>query len=143
MRKFIFAVAASFLVLTISAQQFNRQKMTPEDMAKRQMTLVNEACKLTEEQQTKVYDYYLQQNKAMQARRDSLRAAGGNQSGKRQGFNREEMEKRQAEQTKVLKSILTDEQYEAYVKALEERRARRGNRQGFGGGQRPRQHQEQ
>lgn len=141
MKKILFALVAMFMAISASAQpqgQGQRQQMSPEDMAKRQATQMKETVNLTDAQYEKIYNYYLGENKIQQARRDSMRAAGvqPGQGGQRQGFNREEMQKRQEEELKAIKAILTEEQFAAYQKAQEERRARMGQRgQGGQGGQ--------
>ena len=142
MKKILFALVAMFMTLSVSAQfqGGQRQQMTPEDMAKRQADQIKETCKVNDDQYKKLYDYFLGESKAQTARMDSIRKAmqeGGQQAqpGQRGGFNREEMQKRQEAQLKVLKGILTEEQMAAYTKAQEERRARMGQRQGGQGGQ--------
>ena len=156
MKKIFFALVAMMMTLSISAQfqGGGMRQMNPEDMAKRQADQIKETCKVNDDQYKKLYDYYLAESKAQVARMDSIRKAmeaGGQQAqpGQRGGFNREDMQKRQEAQLKVLKGILTEEQMAAYTKAQEERRARMGQRgqggqggQGFGGGQR-RQRQQQ
>ncbi|MBQ0020804.1 MAG: DUF4890 domain-containing protein [Bacteroidales bacterium] len=133
MKKLFFALVAMFMTLTASAQfQFN-----PEDMAKRQADRIKEDCQLNDDQYKKVLDYYTAESKAMMARMDSIRNAGGMQQGQgqgRRGWNREEMQKRQEAQEKVLKGILTEEQFTTYKKVQEERMARRRQGGGFGGG---------
>lgn len=156
MKKLFFALVAMFMTMSVSAQfqGGGMRQMNPEDMAKRQADQIKETCKVNDDQYKKLYDYFLGESKAQVARMDSIRKAmeaGGQQAqpGQRGGFNREDMQKRQEAQLKVLKGILTEEQMTAYTKAQEERRARMGQRgqggqggQGFGGGQR-RQRQQQ
>ena len=157
MKKILFALVAMFMTVAASAQGFGggqRMQMNPEDMAKRQADQIKETCQVNDDQYKKLYDYFLNESKVQVARMDSIRKANEGQQaqpgqGMRGGFNREEMQKRQEAQLNVLKGILTEEQFAAYQKAQEERRARMGQRgqggqggQGFGGGQR-RQRQQQ
>lgn len=130
MKKMFFVLAAMFLSLTASAQ-FPQFK--PEDMAKRQAEQMKETCKLNDDQYKKVYDYYLGETKTMMARMDSIMNAGGGMP----QFNPQDMQKRQEAQDKVLKGILTEEQFAAYKKAQQERmeRMRQGGFGGFGGQQ--------
>lgn len=125
MKKFLLAITAMFATMSMSAQ-FPQFK--PEDMVKRQVDQMKETCKLDDAQYKKVFDYMLAQNKAMMARMDSIRNAGGQMQ-----FDPADMQKRQEEQNKALKAILTEEQFAAYQKAQQERmeRMRQG---GFGGG---------
>lgn len=130
-----------FVTLSASAQfpgggmQFN-----PEDMAKRQADQIKETCKVNDEQYKKIYDYYLGETKTMMARMDSIMKANNGQPQMGMGgFNREDMQKRQEAQIKVLKGILTEEQFAAYQKAQEERRQRFMQNGGGFGGQRPQQ----
>ncbi len=156
MKKLFFALVALFVTMTASAQfqGGGMRQMNPEDMAKRQADQIKETCKVNDDQYKKLYDYFLGESKIQVARMDSIRKAmqeGGQQAqGQRQGFNREDTQKRQEAQLKVLKGILTEEQMAAYTKAQEERRARMGQRQGgqggpgqgFGGGQRRQREQQ-
>lgn len=154
MKKLFFALVALFMTISASAQfqGGGMRQMNPEDMAKRQADQIKETCKTNDEQYKKLYDYFLGESKAQVARMDSIRKAmeaGGQQAqpGQRGGWNREDMQKRQEAQLKVLKGILTEEQMAAYTKAQEERRARMGQRgqgqggQGFGGQRRQREQQ--
>lgn len=105
-----------FVTMTASAQFGN---FNPEDMAKRQADQAKETCKLDDAQYKKVLELFTNQTKQMMARMDSIRNAGGQMQ-----FDPADMQKRQEEQNKALKAILTEEQFKAYQKAQEERMAR-------------------
>ena len=120
----------------MNAQQ-QRREFTPESQATRQATQIKEACNVTDEQYTALYNLFLSEAQKMRAQMDSLRAAGA-QGGMRQ-FNREEWQKRQDEQTAKIKAILTPEQHEAYDKFLKEQQERRNRMGGMGGPRRQQQ----
>lgn len=128
MKRFFLAAIVLLSAVTMNAQQ-QRREFNPENQATRQATQIKEACNVTDEQYTALYNLLLSEAQKMRAQMDSLRAAGA-QGGMRQ-FNREEWKKRQDEQTAKIKAILTPEQHEAYDKYLKEQQERR-NRMGGG-----------
>jgi len=139
MKKLFLMLLMAVVTLGASAQgQGPRRQFNPEDMAKRQASMIKESCSdLTDEQYTAIYNLYLESSKKQQAERDSLMKAGG--QGERPRFDREAMQKRQDEMNAKLKTILSETQYKAYeeaMKKLMERMRQGGFGGGFGGGQR-------
>ena len=122
MKKLFFAIAAMFVTMTASAQfpgggmQFN-----PEDMAKRQVDRIKEACQTSDEQTKQIYDLVLAQQKQMMAQMDSIRQAGGQFQ-----FNREEFQARREAMNEKIKAILTPEQYAKYEEQQRQMRERMG-----------------
>lgn len=127
MKKFILAALVLITSVAANAQGFGgqRREFNPEEQAKRQSTFIKETCATNDEQNTAIYNLYLEQAKKQKAQMDSIMAQM-NQGGERPRFNREDMEKRQAEFNEKLKAILTADQFAAYEKAQAERRQRFG-----------------
>lgn len=126
--KKIILIAIAFTMALTSFAQGQRRQFTPESMAERSAGEIKRVSNVTDDQYSKLYDLFLASGKKMMTERDSIQAAGGDF---RQSFSREKMQQRQDAQKAAIKNILTDEQYAAYEKYLEERRQNR-NRQGFG-----------
>ena len=122
MKKLMIAVVSVLLITTsVFAQQ--RQRMSPEEMAKRQTEQMIEKLSLTDDQKVKVEAINLKyakiQSEMMQADQGDRQA--------RQGEMRKNREAKDAE----LKEVLTPEQYELYQQLQEQQRQQRS-----GGGER-------
>lgn len=122
MKKNILFIALLVGVVSFSQAQ-QRPQRNPEEMAKRNVEILEKQLSLTPEQKTKVSAILLKQMNSM----DSLRKAGG--QGDREAM-RAQMQNFQAENQKKIKELLTEEQKKAYEKHLAERRERMNNRQG-------------
>ena len=128
MKKIIFSLILALVTVGANAQGFGggRQQRNPEDMAKRQVERIKEACSLTDDQYNQIYNFYLAQSKQQQAEMDSIMKANGNDQSGRPRFNREDMEKRRQATNEKIKSILTEEQYAKYEELQKQQRERRG-----------------
>lgn len=113
MKKFIFSLILALITVGANAQGFGGRQMNPEEMAKRQVERIKEACGINEEQTKALTAYFVEQTKKQMAEMDSIRQAGGGQGGFPR-MNREDMEKRRQAQTEKIKSILTPEQFAKY-----------------------------
>lgn len=124
MKKFFMAIAMVAISLTASAQGFGGQ-FNPEDMAKRQATMLKDSCGLNDKQYEAVLKLYIDQSKEMQKMmQEAMQNGGGMGPG---AFNMEDMQKRQQEFDKKLKAAITEEQYAKYQK-MQENRMRRMRR---------------
>ncbi len=131
MKKFFMAIALAFVSICASAQGFGQ--FNPEDMAKRQATMLKDSCGINDEQYKKVLELYTAQSKEMQKQMQEAMQNGGGMG----GFDREAMQKRQDEFNKKLKAVLTEEQFKKYTIMQENQRKRMmqmmQNGGGFGG----------
>jgi periplasmic protein CpxP/Spy len=125
MKKFGLLVLSVMLAALICQAQPGQRSFDPEVMAKRQTEQIKEAVGLNADQEKQVYDLNIESGKKMRALREENRGAGF------EGM-REKMGKIREEQDKKMKEILTEAQWEKYLKYQEERRSRRG--QGRPGG---------
>lgn len=123
MKKFLFSLVLALVTLGANAQAFGggRPQMNPEDMAKRQVDRIKEACQTSDEQTKQIYDLVLAQQKQMMAQMDSIRQAGGQFQ-----FNREEFQARREAMNEKIKAILTPEQYAKYEEQQRQMRERMG-----------------
>ncbi len=120
MKKLIIALGLVLCVATFAKAQGGggRQMGTPAERAERQITRL-EPLKLTADQKTKLTEVFMWSGK----RQDSLRATmNGNFEGMR-----EKMAPMQAETTKKVMALLTDEQKKSYEAMIAEQRARQNN----------------
>jgi|WetSurMetagenome_2_1015567.scaffolds.fasta_scaffold08537_2 periplasmic protein CpxP/Spy len=99
-----------------------RGQLSPEDMATRQTEQMGEYLKFTDEQKTKVYELNLSNAKKTQELRSGVSFRDMSDS-ERQAF-REKMNAQQEEKNQELKKILTEDQFKAYEKNMEEMRQR-------------------
>lgn len=120
MKKFFMAIAMAFVSMCASAQGFGGQ-FNPEDMAKRQATMLKDSCGINDEQYKKVLNLYVEQSKEMQKQMQEAMQNGGGGMG---GFDREAMQKRQEAFNKKLKEVLTEEQFKKYTIMQENQRKR-------------------
>lgn len=121
MKKFGFVLMSFLLVSIFGMAQPGQRNMDPEEMAKSQTAQIKEAVGLDEKQEKQVYEINLESGKKMRTLRDN------NQGGGFEGM-REKMTELRAEQDKKMKAVLTEAQWEKYLKYQEERRAQRGQR---------------
>lgn len=126
MKKILIVVGLLFSVFTYAnAQgQGGRQMATPEERAQRQTKALSTRLSLSEDQQTKIQGYFLDQAK----KTDSLRNAS---QGDFQAM-RSKIRPIQEETDKKIISLLSDEQKKKFQEYQEERqsRMRGGQRQG-------------
>ncbi|MBR4995028.1 MAG: DUF4890 domain-containing protein [Alistipes sp.] len=116
-----------------------RQRMTPEQMAKSQTERYAKSLDLSEEQQKKLYDYNLNRMKEQQKQREEMRAQRGQQGqGQRPDFmnmsdadreafmkqRQEEQKAREAAEDKAMKGILTEAQYKKWQKLKKQQEMR-------------------
>jgi len=109
------------LMGTLNSFSQNKQRRTPEDMAKQQTSWMKEELKLSAEQEKKVYDINL---KTMM----NLKAARQKHQGDREAMQAE-MKQFRTEKDKALKKTLSEEQYKLYkqrMKELREQRKKKG-----------------
>lgn len=123
MKKNILFIALLVGIVSFSQAQ-QRPQRNPEEMAKRNVEILEKQLSLTSEQKTKVSAILLMQMNSM----DSLRKAAEGQ-GDREAM-RTKMQSIHTENQKKIKELLNDEQKKAYEKHLAERRERMNNRQG-------------
>ncbi|MCL1943640.1 MAG: DUF4890 domain-containing protein [Candidatus Azobacteroides sp.] len=111
-------------VLMISASVFGqqRQRFSPEDMAKKQTEQMTESLSLTDEQKAKVeainLKYAQKQQQAFQSDKVERQA------------RMEEMKKNHDDKDLELKSVLTSDQYTAYQQKQQERMKQAGDQKG-------------
>lgn len=120
-----FVVGAMLLVgaFTANAQGFGGGQMpSAEEIAKMRADQMKETVNLTADQYAKVTVIFKEEMEAMQKMFE-----GGGMNGDFEQM-RKDMEKRQEEQNKKLKEILTEDQFKKWEKQQEEMRAQ------FGGG---------
>ena len=120
-----FVVGAMLLVgaFTANAQGFGVGQMpSAEEIAKMRADQMKETVNLTADQYAKVTVIFKEEMEAMQKMFE-----GGGMNGDFDQM-RKDMEKRQEEQNKKLKAILTEDQFKKWQKQQEEMRAQ------FGGG---------
>ena len=117
MKKLFLSLTILLTSLTISAQ--GMRQFNPEDMAKRQVERIKEACATTDDQYKAIYDLFLAQTQVQKAEMDSLMA-----SGQPPRFDREAMQKRREATNAEIKKILTPEQYAKYEEMQKARRNR-------------------
>lgn len=129
MKKNLLLIALLAGAVSFSQAQ-QRPQRNPEEMAKRNVEMLEKQLSLTADQKTQVSAILLTQSKAM----DSLRNASGEQTD-RQAM-RSKMQEFQKDNQKKIMSILTDDQKKAYEKVIAERQSRMGNGRG-GDGPRP------
>ena len=133
MKKFFMAVALALVSVCASAQGFGGQ-FNPEDMAKRQATMLKDSCALDTAQYSKVLNLYVEQSKEMMKMMQDMQNGGGGMG----GFDMGAMQKRQEDFDKKLKAVLTEEQFKKYQVMQENRRKRMQQMMqgggGFGGG---------
>jgi periplasmic protein CpxP/Spy len=126
MKKFGLLVLSVMLAALICQAQPGQRSFDPEVMAKRQTEQIKEAVGLNADQEKQVYDLNIESGKKMRAMREENQGAGF------EGM-REKMGKIREEQDKKMKEILTEAQWEKYLKYQEERRSRRGQGRPGGG----------
>lgn len=115
------------VVTFANAQQGNgRQKMSPEDRARRTTEQLTEKLKLNDDQKTKVMAIYLEQGKTMQKVRG--------EAGDDRAAMREKMMKLMKETDEKVTALLTDDQKKAYTTWKEERQKQMQSRMGGQGG---------
>ena len=130
MRQFVFSfLALTFILVTAcnqgsrnnSESRFGQGDFNPEERVNRQIEQMNEAVELSKDQEKQVREILLESMDNMMKMRDEMRDSG-------EGFEgmREKMQQAREEQSKKMKEILSDEQWEKYLVYEEERRARRG-----------------
>ena len=132
MKKFFMAVALALVSVCASAQGFGGGQFNPEDMAKRQATMLKDSCSLDTAQYSKVLNLYVEQSKEMMKMMQDMQNGGG-----MGGFDMGAMQKRQEDFDKKLKAVLTEEQFKKYQVMQENRRKRMQQMMqggGFGGG---------
>ena len=119
-----FVVGAMLLVgaFTSNAQGFGGQMPSADEIAKMRADQMKETVNLTDDQYAKVTVIFKEEMEAMQKMFE-----GGGMGGDFDQM-RKDMEKRQEEQNKKLKEILTEDQFTKWQKQQEEMRAQ------FGGG---------
>ncbi len=141
MKKILFAIMALAISTCAFAQpqQRGQRQFNPEDMAKRQVERIKNACQTNEKQDKALLDYFLRESKRQQEQWAKMQQ-GERPQGNREDF-RAEMEKRQKAQNDTIKGILTKDQFAKYEKMQQEMRNRgpRGGQGGQGGprGDRP------
>ncbi|MBP5336157.1 MAG: hypothetical protein J6Y63_01435 [Bacteroidales bacterium] len=120
-----FVVGAMLLVgaFTSNAQGFGGQMPSADEIAKMRADQMKETVSLTDDQYAKVTVIFKEEMEAMQ----KMFEGGGGMGGDFEQM-RKDMEKRQEEQNKKLKEILTEDQFNKWQKQQEEMRAQ------FGGG---------
>ena len=105
-----------------------RQRMTPEQMAKSQTDRLVKSLELSEEQQKKLYDYNLANIKKQQAERQKMMGNREDMQKRMEEFRnmtdeqrqefiakqRKEQEASKAAQTKAMKEILTEAQFKKW-----------------------------
>ncbi|MHA4894791.1 Spy/CpxP family protein refolding chaperone [Pedobacter sp. PWIIR3] len=99
---------------------------TPEERAKRNVAMVAEKLKLTEDQKTKVTAIYLEQNAKMRKLRDSV--------GDDRDAIRAVMMKQTAQTDSKIEALLTDEQKKLFTAFKDERKEMMKKRMENGGG---------
>ena len=104
----------------------DRQRMTPEEMQKRQTQRLVEELKLTKEQEAKVTSINKKYQEKNPADWSKMRDASDDERAKM----RESMRKVQAEKDKEIKAILTPDQVKLYDDMLKRREEMRRNGQG-------------
>ena len=140
MKKLFFAIAA-MMVSSFSFAQgfgggFGGGDFDPAQMAQRQVDRVAEGLDLSQAQKDSLLSFYTAQQKEQMERMQKMMEEGGGGFNMGEGPSEDMMKEMQARREateKKLKSILTEEQYEKYQKAQEERRAQM-QQGGFGGG---------
>ncbi|MEJ7558777.1 MAG: hypothetical protein WKF66_10750 [Pedobacter sp.] len=131
MKKLLIICALLFSVATFAqAQQGQggRQMGTPEERAKRSVSMLTEKLTLTADQQTKVSAIYLEQSAKMKKLRDSV-------GDDREAMRAVMMKGNEATETKI-EALLTADQKKLFTAWKEERKEMMKKRQ-EGGGQRP------
>lgn len=123
MKKIVMVLLVSlFTVSGVFAQQRpKKERLKPEDLAKRQTELLTKELGLTEEQKEKIYEINLkfaqptEQEKADRAEREK---------------RREEFKKRHQDKTESINALLTDDQKAKFEKHQKDRQNKkpRGNR---------------
>ena len=108
---------------TSNAQGFGGQMPSADEIAKMRADQMKETVSLTDDQYAKVTVIFKEEMEAMQ----KMFEGGGGMGGDFEQM-RKDMEKRQEEQNKKLKEILTEDQFNKWQKQQEEMRAQ------FGGG---------
>jgi periplasmic protein CpxP/Spy len=126
MKRFGLLVLSVMLATFVCQAQPGQRSFDPEEMAKRQTEQIKEAVGLNADQEKQVYDLNIESGKKMRAMREENQGAGF------EGM-REKMGKIREEQDKKMKEILTEAQWEKYLKYQEERRSRRGQGRPGGG----------
>lgn len=122
MKKNLLLVALLAGTISFSQAQQGPQR-NPEEMAKRNLEMLDKRLSLTEDQKTKISAIVMSHRKSM----DSLRNAAG---ADRQAMRSKMQPFQQAHQEKI-KAVLTDTQKKSYEAFLTEQQNRMGN-----GGQR-------
>ncbi len=125
------AMILSVIMLAICASysfaqrgQGQREKLEPEEMAKRQTTQMKESLDLTEEQLTKVEALNLKYAEKMETLRDEAKAD--------REATRNAMKPIREEKDAELKALLTTEQYEKLVTLRKDSQPKRGKGRGRG-----------
>jgi len=116
----------TFLFLSVVFVKAQPGNFDPEEMIKRQVEGITEACDLSEDQVTKVEAIIRKSNEKMMALFQEMGGGGDREA------MREKMGEIRDEQTKEIKAVLTEEQAEKYDEYMEEMRQRM--RQGRPGG---------
>lgn len=131
MKKTFLLIALFTAILSVSKAQ-PRQQRTPEEMAQRNVEMLEKRLNLTADQKAKVYSTILSQYKTM----DSLRTAGRNSDADRQEMF-SKMRAMQEENDKKISALLTDDQKKTYEEWVKERQSRMRGGMGRQGGQNP------
>ena len=129
--------------------QGQRQRMTPEQMAKSQTDRLVKSLELNADQQKKLYEYNLKNIKDQQAERQKMMGNREDMQKRMEEFRnmtdeqrqeyfakqQKEQEARKAAQTKAMKEILTEAQFKKWEKQQKQQEARMRERMqgGFGG----------
>lgn len=128
MKKIFLLIALLAGTISLSQAQ-QRPQRNPEEMAKRNLEMLDKRLSLTDDQKTKISAILLSQSRTM----DSLRNAAGAEED-RQAMRSKMQSFQQGNQQKI-KEVLTDVQKKSYETLLTEQR----NRMGDGGQRRVRE----
>ena len=115
------------LLLTVVFVNAQPGNFDPEEMIKRQLDGIVEACDLSKDQAGNVEAIIRKTNEKRMAMFQDMGGGGDREA------MREKMTQMREEETKEIKAVLNEEQVKKYDKYLEEQAERRRNRGGFGG----------
>lgn len=108
MKKILVALVALLMTTGAFAQGFGGGDFNPEDMVKRQVEHIKELCGLNDEQTKKISDYMTESQKKMMEEFQKAQQDGGGMP------DMSSFQKRREEQTKFIKSVLSEEQFKKY-----------------------------
>ncbi|EOR95653.1 hypothetical protein ADIARSV_1168 [Arcticibacter svalbardensis MN12-7] len=120
MKKNLLLIALLAGAVSFSQAQ-QRPQRSPEEMAKRNLEMLDKQLSLTAEQKTQVSAIMTTETKQM----DSLKNAGGAQADRK--VMRTQMQEFQKEHQKKIMDILTDDQKKSYEKYIADRQSKMGN----------------